>query len=290
MPAGTRNIRAVRNCWGGAVWILCSGPPVARHFSTFQKPDPLFTPPWNSSSFPPSLSPASEIISFLPFSCSRPSSKTSSGTAEHLRRHNEATLADGLGEVFRTERTEHLKYHRGLRDGKFPPPLRGFEEGTCQFLITGLEQTTSPPPCTGASQRKSCFWFPIKDLLTFFICNVAWCSGMFVDRLLCSAWADISSSETMNASVKPHIHMTSYSRDAINMLTLAASPEQFFHKTKALLLKISASEIVICGCLLWHYKQSLKTNPVTCWLRPFYNTTYLLGFNLLLSYFKISDL
>lgn len=58
------------------------------------------------------------------------------------------------GFFFRAERTEHLKYHRRRRDGKFPVSPGGVDGRTCQFLITGLEQTTSQPPHTGVSPRK----------------------------------------------------------------------------------------------------------------------------------------
>lgn len=139
---------------------FASGSPGVGNFSTSRNriPSPNHH---DSSSFP--SSPRSCIINKpLPssFFCSRPSSKTSSGTAKHLQRRNQPTLADGLSEVFRAERTEHLKYHRGRRDGKFPVSPGGVDGRTCQFLITGLEQTTSQPSHTGVSPRKRAFCSP----------------------------------------------------------------------------------------------------------------------------------
>lgn len=128
---------------------FASGSPGVGNFSTSRNriPSPNHH---DSSSFP--SSPRSCIINKpLPssFSCSHPSSKTSGGTAKHL-----------LSEVFRAERTEHLKYHRGRRDGKFPVSPGGVDGRTCQFLITGLEQTTSQASHTGVSPRERAFCSP----------------------------------------------------------------------------------------------------------------------------------
>lgn len=172
MPAGTRNIRTVRNCRDVAVCVLdLQEGDIFPPFRNRRKNVPL--PPWNNSS----SSLSCTINELLP-SC-RPFPKTSSGTTEHLWRHDMLTLAEGLSKAFCSENgTPEISQEA---TGWEIPSVPG-EEGMCQFLITGLEQTEH---LANSSHRMNLL-FTIRDLLTCLICNFGSGSVMLVDRLLFS--------------------------------------------------------------------------------------------------------
>lgn len=141
---------------------FASGSPGVGNFSTSRNriPSPNHH---DSSSFP--SSPRSCIINKpLPssFFCSRPSSKTSSGTAKHLQTTQPADFSQRPQRGFprREDRTPEISQRATGREIPCVPRGGGVDGRTCQFLITGLEQTTSQPSHTGVSPRKRAFCSP----------------------------------------------------------------------------------------------------------------------------------